>query len=123
MVDDAERASRHAGPGDARLKGGVVMVIGRAAHMLTVLAAVGSVTASLLGGTAATVSAQSLAEEPPGCWGPNGVDPDCLGPGPYGHGEWGPPPATSGPGPMVNPGYPDPESPGPAVTASGYRGE
>lgn len=44
--------------------------------------------------------------EPPGCWGPHGVDPDCLGPGPYGHGEWGPDSATVAPGAMIVPGGP-----------------
>lgn len=127
-VDDAERA-RHAGPGHARLKGGVVMVIGRAAHVLTALAAVGSVAVSVLGSagaTAAPAAAQSWTADPPGCWGPSGFDPDCLGPGPYGHGQWGPwmmGPAMTGPGPMTDPGDAGPDPMGPSMMVPGYRAD
>lgn len=100
------------------------MVIGRVAHMLTAVAAVGTVTASVLGGAGATAAAQSWTADPPGCWGPSGFDPDCLGPGPYGHGQWGPwmmDPATTGPGPMTDPGDAGPGPMGPAMMVPVYR--
>lgn len=54
---------------------------------------------------------ESRVAEPPACWGPHGVDPDCLGPGPYGRGEWGPGAGTAASGAMTAPGD---AGPGPA---------
>ena len=62
------------------------------------------------GAVTSAVGVAPWAEEPPGCWGPNGVDPDCLGPGPYGHGQWGPTPGPGAPesGPAVGSASADP---------------
>ncbi len=62
----------------------------------------------LFGVCVAAIMHPTTMAEPPGCWGPAGVDSDCLGPGPYGHGQWGPEPGTMGPGPMI---VPDPSGP------------
>ncbi|SDZ96598.1 hypothetical protein SAMN04488580_101349 [Mycobacterium sp. 283mftsu] len=86
-------------------------VIGPTVSVAAVLAIAGAVVVPVTQISGAPGGFESMVAEPPGCWGPHGVDPDCLGPGPYGHGEWGPGSGTVASGATPVPGDP---SPGPA---------
>lgn len=81
-------------------------VVGPSAFVAAALVLAGTVAMPVAQISGAPGGLQSLVAEPPGCWGPHGVDPDCLGPGPYGHGEWGPGSGTAASGAMIVPGGP-----------------
>lgn len=85
-------------------------LVGRTTAAALMLVGVSAAAVTVVAQSPGTPVSGSLVAEPPGCWGPNGVDPDCLGPGPYGHGQWGPGPGTAAPGAMVGPGNSGPGS-------------